>query len=63
MSTLIAGKEVVIWQDAQKQWRCFEDRCPHRYFSQPLHGSESPTLAHVPYHERDLRAQRTTYTL
>ncbi|KAK9814221.1 hypothetical protein WJX72_002503 [[Myrmecia] bisecta] len=28
--TKLLGKELVIWQDAQQQWRCFEDRCPHR---------------------------------
>lgn len=27
----LLGKDLVIWRDAQKQWRCFEDACPHRY--------------------------------
>ncbi len=26
----LLGKELVIWRDRQNQWRCFEDRCPHR---------------------------------
>ena len=25
-----AGKEIVVWRDAQRQWRAFEDLCPHR---------------------------------
>ena len=25
-----AGKEMVVWRDAQQQWRAFEDLCPHR---------------------------------
>ena len=25
-----AGKEIVVWRDAQQQWRAFEDLCPHR---------------------------------
>lgn len=26
----LLGKRLVLWRDAQKQWRAFEDRCPHR---------------------------------
>ncbi len=26
----VLGKALVIWQDAQQQWNCFEDACPHR---------------------------------
>ncbi|HAC63895.1 MAG TPA: (2Fe-2S)-binding protein, partial [Cyanothece sp. UBA12306] len=26
----LLGKELVLWRDRHKQWRCFEDRCPHR---------------------------------
>ncbi|EIE23217.1 Rieske-domain-containing protein [Coccomyxa subellipsoidea C-169] len=29
-ATKLLGKDLVIWQDADKQWRCFEDICPHR---------------------------------
>ncbi|CAL8465289.1 g4824 [Coccomyxa elongata] len=29
-ATKLLGKDLVIWQDAEKQWRCFEDVCPHR---------------------------------
>ena len=25
-----AGKELVVWRDAEGQWRCFQDKCPHR---------------------------------
>ncbi|KAL3155540.1 hypothetical protein ABBQ38_011092 [Trebouxia sp. C0009 RCD-2024] len=27
----LLGKDLVIWRDAQNQWRCFEDACPHRF--------------------------------
>ena len=27
---LWAGKELVVWRDAEGQWRCFQDKCPHR---------------------------------
>ena len=27
---VLAGKELVIWRDAEGQWRCFQDKCPHR---------------------------------
>ncbi|KAK9812601.1 hypothetical protein WJX72_000303 [[Myrmecia] bisecta] len=26
----LLGRSLVLWRDADKQWRCFEDRCPHR---------------------------------
>lgn len=26
----LLGKELVLWRDRNNQWRCFEDRCPHR---------------------------------
>ncbi|WIA30048.1 hypothetical protein OEZ86_000143 [Tetradesmus obliquus] len=26
----LLGKDYVLWADAAGQWRCFEDRCPHR---------------------------------
>jgi phenylpropionate dioxygenase-like ring-hydroxylating dioxygenase large terminal subunit len=26
----LLGQDLVIWRDAQKQWRCFADACPHR---------------------------------
>ena len=26
----VLGKLLVIWRDAQQQWHCFEDACPHR---------------------------------
>lgn len=26
----VLGKSMVIWQDNQQRWRCFEDACPHR---------------------------------
>ena len=26
----LLGKSPVIWRDAQQQWHCFEDACPHR---------------------------------
>lgn len=26
----LLGKRLVLWQDAEKTWRCFEDKCPHR---------------------------------
>jgi len=25
-----AGKELAVWRDAEGEWRCFEDKCPHR---------------------------------
>lgn len=33
----LLGKRIVLWRDSSKQWRCFEDRCPHRLA--PLSGS------------------------
>lgn len=24
------GKSLVLWRDADKQWKCFADTCPHR---------------------------------
>jgi phenylpropionate dioxygenase-like ring-hydroxylating dioxygenase large terminal subunit len=26
----LLGKNVVLWQDGNQQWQCFEDACPHR---------------------------------
>lgn len=26
----LLGKDLVLWRDEQKQWRCFDDACPHR---------------------------------
>ena len=26
----LLGKDLVLWQDIQNQWRCFDDVCPHR---------------------------------
>lgn len=26
----VLGREMVLWRDAQGDWRAFEDRCPHR---------------------------------
>ncbi|CAL5224943.1 g7712 [Coccomyxa viridis] len=26
----LLGKRLVLWRDAEEQWRCFEDKCPHR---------------------------------
>lgn len=26
----LLGKQLVLWRDAQGQWRCVEDACPHR---------------------------------
>jgi hypothetical protein len=28
--TVCAGKELAVWRDAEGEWRCFEDKCPHR---------------------------------
>lgn len=30
-SVQLLGKNLVVWQDAQQQWHCFDDACPHRY--------------------------------
>ncbi len=27
----LLGKRLVLWRDAEQQWRCFEDKCPHRW--------------------------------
>ncbi|KAK9835403.1 hypothetical protein WJX81_007403 [Elliptochloris bilobata] len=29
-ATKLLGKELVVWRDAEGQWRCFQDKCPHR---------------------------------
>ncbi|KAK9792055.1 hypothetical protein WJX73_008202 [Symbiochloris irregularis] len=29
-ATKLLGSDLVVWRDATGQWRCFEDRCPHR---------------------------------
>ena len=34
----LLGKRLVLWRDAQKQWRTFEDKCPHRLA--PLSGMQ-----------------------
>ncbi|EIE25056.1 hypothetical protein COCSUDRAFT_46572 [Coccomyxa subellipsoidea C-169] len=26
----LLGERLVLWRDADKQWRCFQDKCPHR---------------------------------
>jgi len=26
----LLGKDIVLWRDGSRQWRCFEDFCPHR---------------------------------
>jgi phenylpropionate dioxygenase-like ring-hydroxylating dioxygenase large terminal subunit len=26
----VTGKDIVLWRDGSRQWRCFEDFCPHR---------------------------------
>ncbi len=26
----LLGKRLVLWRDAEKRWRTFEDKCPHR---------------------------------
>jgi phenylpropionate dioxygenase-like ring-hydroxylating dioxygenase large terminal subunit len=26
----LLGMRLVLWQDKQGGWRCFEDMCPHR---------------------------------
>ena len=26
----LLGKRLVLWRDAEQQWRTFEDKCPHR---------------------------------
>ncbi len=26
----LLGKDIVLWQDGENKWRCFEDFCPHR---------------------------------
>lgn len=26
----LLGKRLVLWKDGQGEWRCFEDKCPHR---------------------------------
>ena len=26
----LLGQRLVLWRDAAQQWRCFEDKCPHR---------------------------------
>ena len=26
----VLGKNLVLWRDGDKQWRCFDDACPHR---------------------------------
>jgi phenylpropionate dioxygenase-like ring-hydroxylating dioxygenase large terminal subunit len=38
----LLGKRLVLWRDAQQQWRAFEDRCPHRLA--PLSGAVTRIL-------------------
>ncbi|CAM9766080.1 unnamed protein product, partial [Hapterophycus canaliculatus] len=26
----LLGKDLVVWQDKEERWTCFDDRCPHR---------------------------------
>ncbi|BDA41303.1 Protein TIC 55, chloroplastic [Coccomyxa sp. Obi] len=26
----LLGQRLVLWRDAEQQWRCFQDKCPHR---------------------------------
>ncbi|CAL8461973.1 g1504 [Coccomyxa elongata] len=26
----LLGQRLVLWRDAERQWRCFQDKCPHR---------------------------------
>ena len=39
----LLGKRLVLWRDAEKRWRTFEDKCPHRLA--PLSGE-----LHLPRH-------------
>ena len=45
----LLGKRLVLWRDAQKHWRTFEDKCPHRLAPlsgmQPLHHIITPVSA------------------
>lgn len=42
----VLGYDLVIWQDAGKEWRCFRDVCPHR--AAPLsEGAISPATGHL----------------
>lgn len=36
----LLGKRLVLWRDADKRWRTFEDKCPHRLA--PLSGELAP---------------------
>eukprot|EP00891_Asterochloris_glomerata_P003758 jgi/Astpho2/3758/fgenesh1_pg.00060_%23_58_t len=29
-AVMLMGMELVLWKDSSKQWRCFQDLCPHR---------------------------------
>ena len=33
----LLGQRLVLWRDAEQQWRCFQDKCPHRLA--PLSGT------------------------
>lgn len=45
----LLGKDLVIWRDAQSQWRCFEDACPHRYVSViASHTTTTAVTDHLP---------------
>ena len=43
----LLGQRLVLWRDGQGQWRCFEDKCPHRLapLSGVLGGSALPQHA------------------
>lgn len=38
----LLGKQLVLWRDAQGQWRCVEDACPHRCATPPSLTPPSP---------------------
>ena len=45
----LLGKDLVIWRDAQSQWRCFEDACPHRYANVVAsHSAPAAVTDHLP---------------
>jgi hypothetical protein len=41
----LLNQRLVVWCDAQGEWRCFEDKCPHRLA--PLSGDESGVSSKV----------------
>jgi phenylpropionate dioxygenase-like ring-hydroxylating dioxygenase large terminal subunit len=38
----LLGKRLVLWRDGAGEWRCFEDKCPHRLA--PLSGARHLSL-------------------